>query len=154
MFFVSDKYSWIGFYILLVVFVYLKLSWQKFLTFLFSVILIIGISDYFTSGFMKLYFKRLRPSHEIAILDQVHIVNKYRAGKFSFASSHSSNSFAIATLFFLLFRWKWILIWAFLISYSRIYLGVHYPLDIFAGGVVGITVSFITFKVLFDTKTL
>jgi undecaprenyl-diphosphatase len=149
MWIVSQKETWIPFYIFIILYGFIKLSQKKFNIFILSITLSVGISDFVTSGIMKPTFERLRPSHEKSI-SEIHIVNNYKGGKFSFASSHASNSFAIATLIFLFFRWKWIFFWAFLVSYSRIYLGVHYPLDIFVGGLIGILVGLFVNKTMFD----
>lgn len=84
---------------------------------------------------------RYRPSHNFDLQGLVHLVNGYSGGLFGFVSSHAANSFGIAifTALFLKNKWYWIfiLLWAVLVSYSRIYLGVHYPADIIGGMVLG-----------------
>jgi undecaprenyl-diphosphatase len=93
------------------------------------------------------------------------MINTYAGcgGKYGFASSHASNTFAIASYMFLVFRGKiramgWLFLWAGVISYTRIYLGVHYPADILVGALVGIACGWITFslvewlRMLTDTK--
>ncbi|HYG01063.1 MAG TPA: phosphatase PAP2 family protein [Chryseosolibacter sp.] len=139
---ISQTYFWIPFYALL-----LYLLARKFKTSAWAPIiciaLAIGISDRITSGVMKPYFERHRPSHDATVQEFVHTVNGYRGGQFGFASSHAANTFAVATFFWLLFRdsskWAlWLFPWAMLVSYSRIYLGVHFPADIIVGGLVGI----------------
>lgn len=107
-----------------------------------------------STNMIKHAVKRYRPSHNLELKDQVHSVNDYKGGKFGFFSSHASNAFAITTLFFMsasFFASKRIRILFFLlpsvIAYSRIYLGVHYPSDIFVGALngiwIGILVNFI-----------
>ncbi|MBC7695710.1 MAG: phosphatase PAP2 family protein [Burkholderiales bacterium] len=97
-----------------------------------------------TSNITKHAIKRYRPTHNIEIQSQVHIVNGYRGGIYGFFSGHSTNSFGIAMLLFLLFSKESLLFrstffaWAGLTAYSRIYLGVHYPSDIFVGLLVGL----------------
>ncbi len=85
---------------------------------------------------------RLRPSHDPDISHLVHIVRDRQGGLYGFVSSHAANSFAFATFTFLAIsrRWFTILIfsWATVVSYSRIYLGVHYPGDIIAGAALGL----------------
>jgi len=82
----------------------------------------------------------------------VHHVKDYLGGKYGFVSGHATNSFAIATFVVALIgkHYKYltplVLIWAVLVSYSRIYLGVHYPLDILGGALLGIGLGFLVFK--------
>jgi undecaprenyl-diphosphatase len=145
MWIVSQKESWFPFYIFIILYSFIKLSSKNFRIFFFSILISVGLSDFVTSGIMKPTFERLRPSHDKTL--SVHLVKNYHGGNYGFASSHASNSFAIATILFLFFRWKLIFIWAFFVSYSRIYLGVHFPLDIFVGGIIGVFISFQTVKI-------
>jgi undecaprenyl-diphosphatase len=73
---------------------------------------------------------------------------------YGFCSSHAANSFALAMAVYLLNKNKWVgfilFFWAFLISYSRIYLGAHYPLDVFVGAILGILGSLALKKILYD----
>lgn len=91
---------------------------------------------------MKPFFARPRPSHEPGLAGLLHLVNGYKGGAYGFASSHAANTFGVAMFIYLLFRsrYAWIsaiFVWAAVMSYTRIYLGVHYPGDIFAGALVG-----------------
>ena len=86
--------------------------------------------------------ERLRPSNPAnPISDLVHIVNNYRGGRYGFPSCHASNSFGLAFFLVFLFRKRWlslfILLWATLNCYTRIYLGVHYPGDLIVGAIIG-----------------
>ncbi len=116
-----------------------------------GIALSIIITDQITSGLMKPYFERLRPSHEPALEGILHLVDNYRGGLYGFASSHAANTTGIAVFVFLLLRptytWAWtIFIWAAIMSYTRIYLGVHYPGDILTGAVVGVIGGYISFR--------
>lgn len=98
--------------------------------------------------------KRYRPTHNLEIREKVHIVNDYRGGQYGFFSGHAANSFGIATLLFLLYsqrshylRWSFFA-WAALLSYSRMYLGVHYPSDILVGMLVGIFWGLVVYKLI------
>ena len=113
--------------------------------------LAILLSDQITSGLMKPLFARLRPSHEPHLHGWVHIVNGYEGGLYGFASSHAADTMATAFLIWLIFRkvYRWIVLiflWALLLTYTRIYLGVHYPGDILAGMLVGILGGWIGFR--------
>lgn len=110
---------------------------------LIGVALTILLADQITSTIMKPYFARLRPSHEPTLEGLLHIVNGYKGGLYGFASGHAANTFGTATFFYLLFRNKYwwvglLFLWALLVTYTRLYLGVHYPSDILVGGIVGI----------------
>ena len=153
MWWISARTPWIPFYVFLIVMMILRLKWKRGLIAIVSIVLVVIIADRFTSGFMKPYFERPRPSHEKRIRDKVHVLkdrndHEYRGGAYGFASSHSANAFGMAMFMFLLFRgrWRWMFVWAFVVAYSRIYLGVHYPGDILVGGLVGILAAWGVFK--------
>ena len=115
-------------------------------------ILVIILADQISSSLLKPMVGRLRPSHDPELKDLVHLVNNYRGGMFSFVSSHAANAFGIATFLFLRVRRQlsWIGVmfaWAALFSYTRMYLGVHYPLDIICGGVLGATLAWLVWLI-------
>jgi undecaprenyl-diphosphatase len=92
---------------------------------------------------MKPFFARLRPSHEPSLAGLVHLVDGYAGGKYGFASSHAANTFGVAWFIWKLFRtrysWIWVMfIWCTLMTYTRVYLGVHYPGDVVVGALVGV----------------
>jgi undecaprenyl-diphosphatase len=151
MLYATQTYVWVPLYLFLLYFIlkdYRGDSWAPVLGILITILL----ADQITSGLMKPFFERLRPSREPGLEGLVHTVNGYRGGLFGFASSHAANTFGLATFFWLLFRQtkKWIIvlfIWATFISYSRIYLGVHYPGDLIAGAIIGIISAFFGFRI-------
>jgi undecaprenyl-diphosphatase len=151
MFWISDKYTWIPLYLILLGLCLRYYGWKQTLLILGFIILLITLSDQIT-GFMKGYFQRPRPSRDPELEGLVHLVNEYRGGRYGFASSHAANSFALAgfMIFLLSKKVKYLLpvliVWATINSYSRIYLGVHYPGDIVAGGLVGLVAAWVVIK--------
>ncbi len=114
----------------------------------------VGLADLTSARVFKPHVKRYRPTHHEVIGQQVHTVitpenKEYRGGKYGFVSSHAANFFAIATASFLLLgrarRYWWLFAWAALVSYTRIYLGVHYPADLICGGILGAAIAYILF---------
>lgn len=108
-----------------------------------------------SSQLAKHTVKRYRPTHNLEVGPQLHIVHEYKGGKYTFFSSHASNTFSITTLLFLMAggmiatKWRYLFfIIPLIIVYSRMYLGVHYPFDIFIGITVGITVGILVDKIL------
>jgi len=149
MLFLSAKEVWIPLYvgiIGLIIYQYRK----KAILLVLALILSVVAADQITSGFMKPYFERYRPCHEPSLAKEVLTPGKC-GGKYGYASSHAANTFAVAVFMFLLFENKrkfmsLLIVWAALVSYSRIYLGVHYPLDILTGSLVGLFCSYWIFK--------
>ena len=104
--------------------------------------LVIALADQIASGFCKPFFARFRPTRDPELMYMIDIVNGYRGGSFGFISSHAANTFGVALFLSLVMR-SWSLsiilfIWAALNAYSRMYLGVHYPGDIFFGTLTGL----------------
>jgi len=145
-YYVSHRFFWIPLY-LVVLFFLLKRYKEKSFIIIFLLILTILFSDQ-TCNLIKIKAQRLRPSHQIELVSKVHLIDYpggkvYKGGKYGFPSSHAANSsaFALFVILFLARKKRWIIYpsiaWVILISYSRIYLGVHYPSDILAGYLVG-----------------
>lgn len=148
MWWISDRFIWIPLYISIVFFL-IKIKKKDAMIAALAVGLCILMADQFASGFCKPYFERLRPTHDPELMNIIHVVNDYRSSLYGFCSSHASNTFGIATLTYLLFRNKFygmlIFSWAILNSYSRMYLGVHFPLDIICGALAGVVSGFISY---------
>ena len=103
----------------------------------------VGLSDFVSASILKPYFERLRPSHS-ELEGLILLVNK--GGKYGFVSSHAANIFAASTIlsFFYIHKKKLCLTIAFLVSYSRVYVGVHFPGDVIFGGMLGYLIAIIT----------
>lgn len=145
----SDKYIWIPLYAILLYLLY-RFYGKKTLILMLLVALLITLSDQVSVHLFKNVFQRLRPCHEPALEGLIYLPGKC-GGKYGFISSHASNSFAIAVFIWLLLKNKLrpvgigMIIWAALVSYSRVYNGVHYPGDIIVGAMVGSTEALLIF---------
>lgn len=160
MYWISHKFFWVPFYAFLVFLLYRMYGTKKGTILTLLIILTFGITNTLSVKAFKNVFERPRPCHNEIIMEQTHIVNDHCGGKWGFVSSHASNVFGLATLifFFLGKRIKGIgigvFVWAAIISYSRIYLGVHYPLDIICGASLGVTIATIVYKLASITKLI
>jgi undecaprenyl-diphosphatase len=143
----SDKFTWVPLYALLL-WLLIKQNTGKVGLLLLMIILLILASDQATN-LAKYTFARLRPSQEPSLHGMVHILRDYTGGQFSFYSAHASNAFAVAVFVLRLIgrRYKWLfpvmLFYATLVSYSRIYLGVHYPFDVLTGALMGSLIGYL-----------
>ena len=137
---------------MLLVLLYILLKnrpWREVLFAVISIALVVLIADRFSSGVCKPLFHRFRPSHEPLLEGLVDLVNDRRGGLYGFISSHAANTFGVAFFLFLYLRRRvlslTVFLWASLSSYSRIYLGLHYPGDILAGALCGIATGTLCF---------
>ena len=152
MWWISQSITWVPLYAFLLFLIIKNFGYQKGMIAILFLILTVVVSDKISVKLFKEVFERLRPSHDEGLKGLVHILNDYRGGLYGFVSSHAANSFGIAVFSILLFKHIYpsliyiMLIWAFLVSYSRIYLGVHYPLDIFCGGILGSMVALFLYQ--------
>lgn len=156
MFWATYRFTWLPLYVYLIYFLFVNFR-PKFWQNLLFVALSVGLADRFTSGFMKPYFQRFRPCHDPLIQHLVNVVGDC-GGQFGFASSHAANCFALATTFYLLNGNRnltfFLFLWAIIVSYSRIYVGVHFPTDLLVGALVGILISIILYIFINKIKPL
>lgn len=144
----SQVYVWIPFYAS-VIYVLIKVAKKDAVWLILALILCVVLADRVSSGIIKDLVQRLRPTRNPSLEGLVHIVNGYAGGRYGFVSSHAANTFGFALLSSLILRNRiyvgLVFLWAIVTSYSRIYLGVHYPLDIIGGILVGFSVAILCF---------
>jgi undecaprenyl-diphosphatase len=137
---VTSKSIWFPLYAMILYVVFKNQGLKGFVT-IIALAVLVALCDQISTNVFKEGFERLRPSRDPALEGMVDLINGKRGGKFGFVSSHATNSFGLAVFSLLLFRYRWysvfILGWALLNSYSRIYMGVHYPGDILGGLILG-----------------
>ena len=164
MWIISAKETWIPLYLLLIgllVWRYrqpatTRVKWiQKVPACVLMIIVIglaVGAADFIASGILKDWVARPRPSRVPELEGVLHLVNGYKSGRYGFVSSHAANTMACGLLFSLIWREKittcGLMLWVAANCYSRMYLGVHYPLDILGGLIVGALVAWAAFVML------
>lgn len=154
--FIREPAVWVPFYFFLVVFATINFKargWFWVLFFLLNVML----SDYVSSTLIKDHFLRLRPCRDPYLFGHIRFLVAYCPVSSSFTSSHAVNHFAAAMFIFTTFRkfvspkWAILFLWAFAISYAQVYVGVHFPFDIFCGAIVGVILGYIPAKIFNNT---
>jgi undecaprenyl-diphosphatase len=138
-----DSVFWAPLYLFVLAFITLNFG-RKGLWWSLAFICTIAITDVIGARVFKEAFERLRPCQDPEFSNHVRLLLKQCSGSFSFVSNHAANHFGIATFASLTFRGifrKWMYlayVWAFFIAYAQVYVGVHYPLDVLGGAVLGI----------------
>lgn len=149
----TDKLVWIPLYLSLLYVLFRNMSFKTAMFCLVCIALAAGLADVISSKALRFAVMRLRPSNlENELHELVHIVDGYRGGRYGFPSSHAANTFSLAVFMVCLYRCRvisfFMVFWALLNCYTRLYLGVHYPGDILAGAVLG-TLLALVFGFLF-----
>lgn len=144
---ITRQTSWTPFFLFLLYLIFKKLEPKQFLFFLLCVGLLIFLTDQ-TANLFKNGFQRLRPCNDPEINNLIRIVQSRIS--FSFFSGHAANSLAITSFIYFIFhknfKYLWIIfIWPILFAYSRIYLGLHFPLDILGGYLCGVSYAYMFF---------
>ena len=161
MYWFSDKWIWVPMYLIIAFYIIKHYKIQGVIMLLFAAV-VIALCDQIASHLIKNEVLRLRPSHEPALAGLVHLSKAGPGGMYGFISSHAANAFGLATfLYFILdehFKlMKYLLfVWAIMVSYSRIYNGVHYPGDVLTAALIGALIGWGTSKlfVLEERKRL
>ena len=140
-----EQEFWYPFYLFFLVFALYNFG-KKGCWWSLSLIMTIVIGDLLSSSVIKNLIFRLRPCRNPDVADQVRVLVNYCPQSSSFTSSHACNHFAIAWFIFITLNqtgsWRWLLFaWAFIICYAQVYVGVHFPLDILGGTIVGTSVG-------------
>ncbi|MHC1779272.1 MAG: phosphatase PAP2 family protein [Bacteroidales bacterium] len=151
----TSRTPWIPLYIAILIWIFYRFG-HKGGSYLYASLIVIcavltfAVTD-LGSGVIKDLVQRPRPGH-IPELEGVIRLLDGKGGAFGFVSSHAANVFGLATITSLVFRRKWytisIFIWAALVSYSRVYVGRHYPADVLAGALLGFIAGYLFYKVL------
>ncbi|MEO8254414.1 MAG: phosphatase PAP2 family protein [Flavobacterium sp.] len=146
--FITKQANWTPFFLVLLYIIYKKLGAKQSLYVIVSIAILILITDQFTN-LVKYSVQRLRPCNNPEINSFIRIVQS--RSSFSFFSGHASNTMASAVFLFLLikpyFKYAFLLfLWPLIFAYSRIYLGLHYPLDILCGYLFGIMTGLFVYK--------
>lgn len=138
---ISSTWIWVPLYIIFFYFLYKNYKLRSLVFILIFIAIGVTVSDQL-AGVFKYGVARLRPCHDPELINQMRIVKC--GGQFGFYSAHASNTFFLSTYLSILLKKKlnWfpyvIFVWAVVVSYSRIYLGVHFPIDILMGAFVGL----------------
>ena len=152
-----NKFTWIPVYILLILLYYKKFKFKAVYPILFLIVCV-ALTDSICHHFLKPFFGRPRPCFNEWI--QVRLLTENCGGKWSFPSIHAANHFGLSLGIILskLFAEKiWnflLLLWAFLIGFAQIYVGIHYPIDILGGFFIGGLITYVVYKVLYSEKVL
>lgn len=147
--FVTNKFASIPFYALLVFFLYDALGLKRTMLTLLLVAVLITFTDQLSNLF-KHFFERPRPCRQEGVMEYSRFV-AVRCGRFGYFSAHAASSAALAVFLGMILKNYWknifpvLIFWALLVSYSRIYVGVHYPSDILTGWIIGILLGFLIY---------
>lgn len=143
-----NKYSWVPLYLFVIIF-FIKQYGRTGVMLIFMLLLTFVLADNISSSVIKPAVARLRPCNDPAINMNVNSLVGCGTG-YSFPSSHAANHFALAMYMIIAayHKWKWVLpvglLWAFSISIAQVYVGVHYPIDILSGGLLGCLIGYLT----------
>lgn len=150
---ITNQFSWIPLFIFFLILIFKAYDWKKLLVLMVIIALMVTFSDQFVN-FIKNYFERLRPNRDPSINQIIRVVKN--SADFSFVSGHATSSMAVSLFMYLTLKkhFKFTLlffIWPILFAYSRIYVGVHFPIDIFCGAILGALIGILFYKLSVTT---
>ena len=145
---ITNQLSWIPLYLLFFFLIFKLFGWKKGVVILVLTAAMVAFSDQLTV-FIKNYTERLRPNRDPAINDIIRIVKNNKS--FSFVSGHATTSMAVSLFMFLTLKQNYkytyfFFIWPLLFAYSRVYLGVHFPLDVSFGALLGVLIGYMFYR--------
>lgn len=150
-----DKKTWIPLYLFLIVGLIWKYKWRGFITIL-TVVAVIALSDWVSSELIKKSVERLRPCRTPSIMEDVRMLVNCGGG-YSFTSSHATNHFALVSILYLILQkqfmqswiWRIAFFWAGTIAYGQVYVGVHFPVDVLCGAVLGMCLANLVYLLVY-----
>ena len=146
--FITNQLNWAPLFLLIIFLIFKKFGWKKGGFIFLFVILLVAFSDQFTN-MIRGVFERLRPNNDTSINHLLRTL--IRPQSYSFTSGHATTSMTFSVFAYMLFKdnykyIKFIFIFPVLFAYSRLYLGVHFPIDILTGATIGSILGFSAFK--------
>ena len=137
-----NSVTWVPLYIFMLVFILVNFKKDNYWWIFFAIGTVI-LSNFISSDIIKVNIYRVRPCNDPLLIDKINFLIGYRPQSSSFTSSHATNHFAMATFFFFTLqkyigKTAWLfMLWAAIICFSQVYVGVHFPLDVICGGIIG-----------------
>jgi undecaprenyl-diphosphatase len=144
-----QAYTWIPLYLFMLLFFYFNTK-KHFFKIIAVTAITFALTDFVSASILKPFIERLRPCYDPTITFEINNLPGC-GGVYSMPSSHASNHFGLASLWFMIIKklldrkWYWLWVWAFIIGYSQVYVGVHFPGDILVGGILGIVTANFSF---------
>lgn len=148
---IRNKKTWIPFYFVLAFFIFKNFKVKNAITIIVLGVLCVVLSDVISSHVLKPFFHRIRPCDLEPFAQHINLILERCSGAFSFPSSHAANHFALGFLLALIFykKTKWLsyllILWASLICFAQVYVGVHFPSDVLGGALLGTCIALVGF---------